>query len=314
MENVRSYMEWVSIENVIPNPLNPRKDDSVRTQEMQDIIKKRGWEEPLTVYKKGKNYVVLAGHRRLFAARAAKLKEIPVFVTEAPNNRTQELERIAGLQSGRVNWTPLEWATFVYDQWNAKGKPQVLHFSKQMNMPHSTVQEYISVLEYYPLHEIEAKLINKAYTFRGLSGLAVWLRKLKENRPQFVKDIGENYIKELLMAKLERGYLEPQSLKHVQVIKHITDEDLRSFLFDKTMSLKKVNEKYHIDEEDQTLQGQLVTLGRYFQKMKRLKAPVGVEEKRMLAEKYREMAKMLTSRSREFERAAKKEEEKQQPA
>ncbi|MFP7486516.1 ParB N-terminal domain-containing protein [Priestia filamentosa] len=58
------------INQVIPNLMSPRKDNSVKTEHMQEVIKKRGGEEQLVVYKQGKStYVLLAGHRRLLPQR-----------------------------------------------------------------------------------------------------------------------------------------------------------------------------------------------------------------------------------------------------
>lgn len=75
----RSLTILVPTSNVFPNPLNPRKNDGIDTEEMQSIITKRGWEEPLSAYKKNEDsdyYVLLAGHRRLFAANKAGIKHV----------------------------------------------------------------------------------------------------------------------------------------------------------------------------------------------------------------------------------------------
>lgn len=77
---------WVPIENVIPNPMNPRTVTFVQQDDMIEIIRTRGWGEPLTAYQQGENYVLLAGHRKLSAAHAAKEKRIPLFVVDKPEN------------------------------------------------------------------------------------------------------------------------------------------------------------------------------------------------------------------------------------
>lgn len=300
----RSYLEWVDINQVIPNPLNPRRNDAVRTEEIQAIIKKRGWEEPLTVYKKGKSYVVLAGHRRLFAARTADLKEIPVFVTEAPKDQTEELERIGSLQSGRVNWTALEWANYTYGQWTSQGKPPIPAFAKHMTMSVSTVKEYIAVIENYSMQQIEPKLMNGTYSFKSLYYIQLWINKLKEERPSMVQFMTENYIREVLLKKLETGKIDPKAIRQTDILKHATDEDLRNFIYKSNVSLQTLNESYNVETDDSSFQGQLIAVGTYMKRLKRMKMPMGHEEKLKLAERFRELGEMLNTRAADFERIA----------
>lgn len=307
----RSYLEWVSIDNVVPNPLNPRRNDAVKTEEIQGIIKSRGWEEPLTVYKRGKNYVVLAGHRRLFAARSAKLKEIPVFVTQEPKDRTEELERIGSLQSGRVNWTPMEWATFVHDRWVSQGKPKVTPFAKRMALPLSSVAEYITVIENFPRQTIEQKLSNKTYSMTGLARIQGWIERMKAERPSILADLTEDYVREVLLRKFEGGQIDSKSIRNADIIKHVTDQDLRAFILDTKMTIQSLHERYEIDGDDTTFQGLLVTVGKSHGTLKKLKAPMGNEEKRKLAARYREMAEMLQTRAKDFERLAAQHEQRE---
>lgn len=308
IQTVRSYLEWVSIDNVLPNPLNPRRNDAVKTEEIQGIIKARGWEEPLTVYKRGKNYVVLAGHRRLFAARAAKLKEVPVFVTHEPKDHAEELERIGGLQSGRVNWTPYEWATFVHGRWVSQGKPKYAPFAKRLALPVSSVVEYITVIENFPRQQIEQKLENKTYSITGLARIQVWIERMKEERPSIVADLTEAYVREVLLRKFEANHIDHKSIRNSDIIKHVTDQELRTFILDTKMPIQTLHERYNIDQGDSSFQGMLVTTGKAHSVLKKQKAPMGNEEKRKLAARYREMADMLNARAKDFERLASREE------
>lgn len=261
----RGQIEWVSINSVVPNPLNPRKNDSVRTEEMQNILKNRGWEEPLTVYQKGKVYVVLAGHRRLYAAKEVGIKEIPVFVTDQPEDHSEELERIASLQSGRVEWTGWEWARFTYERWIAWNKPPVTKFAKDINLRHAAVKTYIHVMEFFPRNEIESALTKGEFTIHGLHAVRAWLIRLEKSHPKLVEELGEDLIRKYMIEKLESRRLGTQALKNTHFLDHVSSEMLREFLFDKDMSLEKLIEKYGDSDGTayKSFQGYLISIGRF---------------------------------------------------
>lgn len=45
---MEAYLSWVNIDLVIPNPMNPRRDQSIETEQMQGILKSKGWAEAIT--------------------------------------------------------------------------------------------------------------------------------------------------------------------------------------------------------------------------------------------------------------------------
>lgn len=261
MTNNRANVEWVSITDILPNPLNPRKNDAIKTEEMQAIIKKRGWEIPLTVYKKGKMYVVLAGHRRLYAARTAKIKELPVFVVSAPSTHQEEIERIASLQSGQVDWTPFEWARFTYERWIAWGQPGITKFAKDINLKVSTVENYISVLNYYPMHEIEAGLKGGYLSITTLRALVDWLRALEKHHPDMVSALTIDMIRKAMIDKATSRTLNREVLRRLDFIAKADDELLKEFIFSKEMTLEAAMLRIDLDIKKKSFHGTLVSLG-----------------------------------------------------
>ena len=77
------FTENVPIDSLRPNPLNPRGTmDAIGLQDLADSIRVQGILQPLLVTLGG---VVVAGHRRLAAARLAGLSSVPVIARDSAN-------------------------------------------------------------------------------------------------------------------------------------------------------------------------------------------------------------------------------------
>lgn len=90
----------VPIDSVIPNPFQPRKtfsDESL--QELSDSVKTYGVLQPLLVAQlDGGQYLLIAGERRLRAAKLAGLANIPVLVGCFNSQEVAEVALIENLQ------------------------------------------------------------------------------------------------------------------------------------------------------------------------------------------------------------------------
>lgn len=257
----RANVEWVNISEVLPNPLNPRKDDAIKTEEMQRIIKERGWEEPLTVYQKGKMYVLLSGHRRYFAAKQAGIKQVPVFITEAPTSHQNEIERIASLQSGRVDWTPFEWARFTYERWIAWGQPPINAFAKQINIPKRTVEVYVQTLDYFPMHEIAAGLRSGRYSIHMLHEIYRWMREVNIEHSELISDMTEEMVRKVMLDKLEARLISKEALRKFDFIQAISSKDLKEWLLSKDENLEQFMETYDFDVKEKSFHSSMVSMG-----------------------------------------------------
>jgi ParB family transcriptional regulator, chromosome partitioning protein len=92
-----------------PNPLQPRTVfDPARLQELADSIQANGIIQPLLVRKKGTHYELVAGERRLRAAKIAALTEVPAIVQDYADNRLLELALVENIQREDLN--PIELA------------------------------------------------------------------------------------------------------------------------------------------------------------------------------------------------------------
>lgn len=97
------------VELIDPNPFQPRKDFSPsELREMADSVKQKGILTPLLVSKNGDRYQLIAGERRLRAARIAGLERVPVVVREVSPAESLELAIIENVHRKDLN--PIEEA------------------------------------------------------------------------------------------------------------------------------------------------------------------------------------------------------------
>jgi len=94
--SVISSTEFRPIDALRPNPLNPRGElHPAGLDELADSIRAQGVLQPLLVTPGGE---VVAGHRRLAAARLAGLSEVPVVVRDLDRVQQQEIMLVENLQ------------------------------------------------------------------------------------------------------------------------------------------------------------------------------------------------------------------------
>lgn len=99
----------VSINEIRPNPYQPRKEfEQSAIEELAQSIKEHGIIQPLIVRKSIKGYELVAGERRLRAAKLAELKQVPVVVKAYTDQQLMEIALIENLQ--RENLNPIEEA------------------------------------------------------------------------------------------------------------------------------------------------------------------------------------------------------------
>ena len=92
--------------DITPNPYQPRKKmEKAGLQQLADSIAEKGILQPLVVRKMEdeSGYELIAGERRLQAAKIVKLKEVPVLVIEADKANRLELAIIENIQRQDLN-------------------------------------------------------------------------------------------------------------------------------------------------------------------------------------------------------------------
>ncbi len=98
-EDVKNIV-YVGVENIRPNPYQPRKQfNKASLEELCESIKQYGVIQPINIRKlSGTSYELVAGERRLRAAKMASLKEIPAIIVDIDDNNSAVMALIENLQ------------------------------------------------------------------------------------------------------------------------------------------------------------------------------------------------------------------------
>lgn len=93
---------WVEVEKVVPNPYQPRREfDEGKLKELADSVRMYGILQPLTVTRKEiqnedgsfrSEYELIAGERRMRAAKLAGLTLVPVIIRDNEDTEQEKLE------------------------------------------------------------------------------------------------------------------------------------------------------------------------------------------------------------------------------
>lgn len=154
-----SEIKYLSIEKIIPNPLNPRKDLG-DLSELSESIKSKGVLQNLTVVPDGENYVLVIGHRRHAASKIAGLTELPCVIKELTEKEQAQIMLMENIQRNELT---------IYEQ--AQGfqmmidlGASVTEVAKETGFSETTVRHRLKLNELDPelLKEKSAKPISIA--------------------------------------------------------------------------------------------------------------------------------------------------------
>jgi ParB family chromosome partitioning protein len=105
----KNQVLFLAPDKIKSNPYQPRQDfQDDKLDELVKSIKEHGIIQPLVVSREGDAYELIAGERRLRAAKLAGFKEVPVILREVNNKKKLELALIENIQ--REDLSPIETA------------------------------------------------------------------------------------------------------------------------------------------------------------------------------------------------------------
>ena len=141
----------VDISNLRANPHNPRgpvAESDPGIAEMAESIKSQGLLQPILVTPDGEPgvYTVVAGHRRLIAARLAGLTEVPATVRQMSQREVQEASIVENLQ--RQDLSPVEEAR-AFAQLVELGYTQA-DIARRVGCNHARVSRQLAILRLDP--------------------------------------------------------------------------------------------------------------------------------------------------------------------
>ena len=96
---IMQRVSYVPVEEIVPGPLQPRQHFSREgLEELRDSIAQHGVLQPLTVRQKGDRFELIAGERRLRAARMAGLTEVPCIIMDVDMESSGVIALIENIQ------------------------------------------------------------------------------------------------------------------------------------------------------------------------------------------------------------------------
>ena len=128
-----------------PNPWQPRSVvNDTDLVELSNSLREHGLVQPVVVRAHGDRYQLIAGQRRLFAARRLGWGKVPVRVLEVDDRQMSEIAIVENLQ--RRDLDPLEKAASFKQYLSAWGGTQD-ELAKRLSIDRSTVANLIRLLE-----------------------------------------------------------------------------------------------------------------------------------------------------------------------
>ena len=148
LEAVTGVMR-LPLENIEANPKQPRRDfDEASLQELAQSMKMHDVIQPITVSKlHGNKYRLIAGERRLRAAKIAGLKDIPAYVRQANDQELLELALLENLQREDLNAMEI---ALSYKRMMEELEHTQEQVAERMGKDRSTVTNYIRLLKLPP--------------------------------------------------------------------------------------------------------------------------------------------------------------------
>ena len=147
----------ISVEVIAPNRFQPRREfDEVALEELRESIARHGILQPLSVRAVGDGkYELIAGERRLRAARLAGRATVPVVVRTASDAEMAEMALIENIQ--REDLTPIEEAR-AYEQLLTKFRLSQEELARRVARSRSAIANSVRLLRL--AEEVQAFIAN----------------------------------------------------------------------------------------------------------------------------------------------------------
>ena len=222
----------ILLSQIRANQYQPRTSfDQKKLEELAESIKKHGVIQPVLVRKDGKGFELVAGERRFRAAKLAKLKKIPVVVSNISDVQSLEIAILENIQREDLN--PLEVAKGYQRLKDEFGYTQEA-VAKSVGKPRSSVANSLRLLTLSPKiqDEIDKGVISEGHakvllSVDGVKAEQLLMRIISENLSvrDLEKQITENPSQTSKKEKKSRDELNLESALSSRIGSKVTIED-----------------------------------------------------------------------------------------
>ncbi len=230
----------IAIKQIELNPFQPRLDfDQEKLKELSESIKLHGIIQPLTVRSiGGQKYQLIAGERRLQAAKLAKMTKVPAYVRTADDQAMLEIALIENIQREDLN--PMEIA-LSYQRLINECSLKHEEMADRVGKNRSTVSNYLRLLSLPPEIQkaVRANILSMGHA-RYLAGKSVEVQLLA-----FERIVAENLSvrqTETLIKKMmanAKTTVPTKKVKHKLPIHYQKVQDELATRFETKVSLKR---------------------------------------------------------------------------
>lgn len=135
----------VSLEEIDHNPYQPRRSfDEDELASLKESIKSHGVLQPLVVRRLNDHYQLIAGERRLRAARAAGLDSVPVRIVDFNDQQVLEAALVENIQ--RTDLNPIEKAQGFKEHLDRFGLTHE-QLAGRLGLARTTITNLVNLLE-----------------------------------------------------------------------------------------------------------------------------------------------------------------------
>jgi ParB family chromosome partitioning protein len=135
----------IPVEVIEENPYQPRKTfDDDELASLQESIRTHGVLQPLVVRAVGERYQLIAGERRLRAARAAGLSAVPVTVVDFNDQQVLEAALVENIQRSDLN--PIEKA-HGFREYLTRYHMTHDHLAQRLGLGRATITNLVALLD-----------------------------------------------------------------------------------------------------------------------------------------------------------------------
>ena len=220
------------IAKITENQYQPRTFfDDEKLEDLASSIKEHGIIQPLVVRETTKGYELIAGERRLRAAKIAGLKKVPISITKASNTKSLEIAILENVQ--REDLDAIEVAR-GYQRLKEEFNYTQEALSKSIGKPRSSVANSLRLLA---LSEKIQKEISSGNISEGHAKVLLGLETIK------AEVLAERIVKENLSVRALENLLKEKSTKTTNKEKTRDEINLESALSSKLGSKVTIDDK-----------------------------------------------------------------------
>lgn len=249
-----AYKE-IFVSSIVPNPYQPRIDPKKDIETLISSVKEHGLLSPLIVSKRedGK-YQLIAGERRLNAAKAINLEKVPAIIKEASSQDLLIYAIVENLQRKDLN---------IMEEITA-----IMNLKKEFNLKNSDIAVKIGVTDrtiryYLRILTLPEEIKEALYNEKIMYAHAVVLTTLpnKDLQIQVFKRVLKDQLSPAKTSDLVDKLLSfsPRSNSKLNILSHrslVIQNSLKEYFGDEKVTLKRnikgegsINIKFKTDEE-----------------------------------------------------------------